>query len=151
MPQGQTPICPAQPSCRVPKPLTATEPRSCCDLKKLKPRVRPHRFYRFGQADGGSYHKSRIIVALVSQGKPSFYHAWGGNLSDEELKGFTGPGLEIMSPPSLAAKAFLDQFKAMLQEQAYHEQLIRHYTQVKYTQGMQLPQASPGLVSALWL
>ena len=45
-----------------------------------------------------------------------------------ELEGFIGPGLEIMSPQSSAAEAFLDQFKVMLQEEAYHEQLIRHYT-----------------------
>ena len=92
------------------------------------------------------------ITAWNGWDKPLFYRAWGGNLSDEELKGFMGPGLEIMSPQSPAAKAFLDQFKVMLQEEAYHEQLTRHYPQVKYAQGMKLPQAPPPeLVSALWL
>lgn len=81
--------------------------------------------------------------AVLSYGWESsaFYQNWGGNLSAEELSGFMGPGLEIMSPQSPAAEAFLGQFKAMLREEAYRNQLIRHYTQVKYAQGMKLPKA----------
>lgn len=83
-----------------------------------------------------------IHAATISYGweKIGFYREWAYGLSDEMLKEFKGPALDIGQQQSPYANHFLDFFKmVVLKDEEYIQRIQRHYAYVKMKQGAKLP------------
>lgn len=88
-------------------------------------------------------------IAVISYGWESmdFYRNWGSYLSDEMLKEFKGPCLDMMQPQSVHAEYFLDFFINEIQrDKNYANRIQRHYAYFKTKQKMKLPKKLTDLI-----
>lgn len=80
-------------------------------------------------------------AATISYGwEPlDFYHDWSAWLSEDEIKAFKGPALDILNPQSQYASFLLDSFINIVLDEEYAERIKREYAMFKYKIGMKLP------------
>lgn len=80
-------------------------------------------------------------AATISYGwEPlSFYRDWAGALSEEEIKAFKGPALDVFNTQSPSAPYLLESFKNIVLDEVYAERIKRQYAMFKYKAGMKLP------------